>query len=111
MSERADASGQGALIWCPFPDEASALAVIDTLLDEGLVACGNVLPAMTSRFVWNGMKDQAAEKGVLFKTRAALLESAVARISALHPYETPAVLGWRCDAATPATLAWLNSLG
>lgn len=100
----------GALIWCPFPGEEAALSAIDALLDEGLVACGNILPGMTSVFVWNGARDTTREVGVLFKTNADLLDAAVARIAALHPYEKPAVLGWRCDAAAPGTLTWLNGL-
>ena len=36
-----------ALIWCPFPDEHSALDAVQTLLGEGLAACGNLLPGMT----------------------------------------------------------------
>lgn len=100
-----------ALIWCPFPDEESALSAMNTLLDEGLAACGNLLPGMTSVFVWNGEKDTAREFGLLVKTNAALLDAAVGRLAELHPYETPAVLGWRCDAGAPDTVAWLARIG
>lgn len=99
-----------ALIWCPFPDEPSALAAIETLLDEGLIACGNVLPGMTSVFAWNGTRETAREAGVLLKTNTCLLDGAIARVTALHPYEEPAVLGWRCDTAAPGTLAWLAGI-
>lgn len=100
-----------ALVWCPFPDEEAALAAIDTLLDEKLIACGNVLPGMTSVFVWNGQKDRTREAGALLKTNAHLLDRAIARLVELHPYEESAVLGWRCDAAAPGTLAWLAGIG
>jgi periplasmic divalent cation tolerance protein len=53
---------------------------------------------------------EAAEVGALFKTDAALLDQAVARLAELHPYETPAVLGWRVDAAAAATASWLGTL-
>lgn len=99
-----------ALIWCPFPDENAALAAIETLLDERLIACGNVLPGMTSVFVWNGTRETAREAGVLLKTNCDLLDRAITRLTALHPYEEPAVLGWRCDAAAPGTLAWLAGI-
>lgn len=99
-----------ALVWSPFPDEEAALAAIHTLLDERLIACGNVLGGMTSVFVWNGEKDTAREAGVLLKTNAALLDSAVARLAELHPYDEPAVLGWRCDAAAAGTTAWLAAI-
>ena len=100
-----------ALIWCPFPGEAPALAAIHALLDEKLIACGNVLPGITSVFVWSGGKETAREAGVLLKTNTDLLDPAAARLAEIHPYEQPAVLGWRCDAAAPATLAWLEGIG
>jgi periplasmic divalent cation tolerance protein len=59
--------------------------------------------------MWQG-KHRDGETGVLMKTDATMLERAIARLEALHPYETPAILGWRCDATTPATAAWLGGL-
>lgn len=106
----AGASGGPALIWCPFPDASSAATAGDALLDEGLVACVNIVPGIESRFVWQGQHSVAQEAGALLKTDAALLASAIARLCELHPYDAPAILGWRCDAATPATTDWLGAL-
>ena len=99
-----------ALIWCPFPDAPSAAATAKLLLDERLAACANILPAMLSLFEWNGERGESSEAGVILKTDAALLDRAVARLAELHPYDEPAILGWRCDAATPGTAAWLGRL-
>lgn len=104
------ASGGGTLIWCPFPDAESAQAVAVKALDERLVACANILGSITSLYVWQGTRNQTEETGVLFKTDSALLDRAVQRIAELHPYDAPAVLGWPCTAAAPATLNWLASL-
>ena len=101
---------EAALIWCPFPDEDSAAAAASTLLDEGLIACANLLPAMRSLYVWKGERGDAREVGALLKTRADRVEAALARLVELHPYETPAAVAWRCDAAAPATLEWLTDL-
>ena len=99
-----------ALIWCPFPDEESAARVATALLDERLIACANILGALRSLYEWDGERGDAREVGVLFKTDAGMLHAAVERVAELHPYDTPAVLGWRCDAAAPATAAWLGGL-
>lgn len=99
-----------ALIWCPFPDTASAESAADILLDEGLIACANLVQGMVSVYKWQGEKHRDGETGVLMKTDSTMLERAIARLEALHPYETPAILGWRCDATTPATAAWLGGL-
>ena len=103
-------AGGPALIWCPFGSEESAAGAAATLLDEGLVACANILPPMRSLFVWNGGREEAREAGVLFKTDAALLDRAVERLAELHPYDAPAVIGWRADAAHSGTHAWLAGL-
>ena len=99
-----------AMVWCPFPDVVAARGAAATLLDEGLVACVNILPGMETHYAWNGAREQGAEAGALFKTNVVLLEKVVARLAALHPYEEPAVLGWRCDAAAPETAVWLGGL-
>ncbi len=99
-----------ALVWCPFPDEDSAARAASRLLDEKLTACANILGPMRSLYEWAGERGEAREVGVLFKTDAALLDRAVARIAELHPYDTPAVLGWACEAASEATTQWLAAL-
>jgi periplasmic divalent cation tolerance protein len=109
-ASQADSARPPALIWCPFPDRDSARHIVKSMLDEGLVACANMAPGMISMFSWNGTIDEAEEVGVLLKTNSALLERAIARLEGLHPYDEPAILGWRCDAAAPKTAAWLAGL-
>jgi periplasmic divalent cation tolerance protein len=98
-----------ALIWCPFASEEDAARSAAQLLDEGLIACANLLP-VRSLFVWRGERWDARECAALMKTDAALLDRAVARLAAIHPYETPAIAGWRADAVPPTTAAWLGQL-
>lgn len=99
-----------ALIWSAFSDEDSAAEAASALLDEGLVACANILPGMRSLFAWRGERGDARECGVLFKTHASLLEKACARLAELHPYDAPAVSGWLADATAAATAEWLGDL-
>lgn len=96
-----------ALVWCPFPDRAAAERAAQTLLDERVVACANLVEGVTALFLWQGERGAGEECGALFKTDAARLDQAVERIAQLHPYDTPAVLGWRCHAAPAATRGWL----
>ena len=98
------------VIWSTFGDEDSAAAVASTLLDERLVACANLVPGLRSLYVWRGERGEARECGALFKTDAVLLERACARLAELHPYDTPAVSGWRADTTAAATADWLAEL-
>ena len=99
-----------AVIWTTFADEDSALETASALLDEKLIACANLVPGLRSLYLWRGERGEARECGVLFKTEAALLEQACARLAELHPYDTPAVAGWRADATAAATADWLAEL-
>lgn len=101
---------RAALIWCPFPDRESARAAIDAMLAARLVACANIIGEVESHFLWQGAQDSATETGVLFKTTAARLDHAVEHLGKLHPYDTPAIVGWATDAAPPQTIAWLASV-
>ncbi|MEM7780485.1 MAG: divalent-cation tolerance protein CutA [Pseudomonadota bacterium] len=101
-----------ALVWCPYPDIDAARSAARMMLDERLIACANIIPGIESVFVWEGEVDSSAEVAVLFKTTANKLDRLVSRLGECHPYDTPAVLGWRCDAATPEVKNWLErSLG
>jgi periplasmic divalent cation tolerance protein len=99
-----------ALIWTTFADEPSAAEVAAAMLDEKLVACANLHPGIRSLFLWQGERGEARECGVLFKTHAALLHRACARLAEIHPYDTPAISGWRADATAAATAGWLGEL-
>lgn len=99
-----------ALIWSPFATREDARALARIVLEERLVACANIVGEVESLFWWNGAIDQSHECGVLFKTDASLLERAIARIQQLHPYETPVILGWKCDVAAAPTGQWLADL-
>lgn len=98
------------LVWCPFADEGEARAVATTLLDEGLIACANIVRGMVSLYQWQGERGEGREVGVLFKSRADLATRLVTRLGQLHSYQTPAITGWYADAAAPGTLEWLGSL-
>jgi periplasmic divalent cation tolerance protein len=101
---------EAALIWSPFASEGQACAAAGVLLDEGLIACANILPQMRSLYVWNGERGETGEVGVLFKTISTLLPSAIERLEAIHPYDAPAIVGWKADACGAATADWLASL-
>ncbi|NCP19576.1 MAG: divalent-cation tolerance protein CutA [Erythrobacter sp.] len=99
-----------ALIYTVFASRDDARSVAAALLDEQLIACANVIGQVESLFEWEGERGAGEEIAVLFKTHASVLQAAVARLERLHPYDTPAILGWNADASGAATEAWLAGL-
>ncbi len=86
-------------------DEARALA--DQLLQEGLVACVNLLGPMTSRYHWQGEIQEGQEMLLLLKTRSDLRLQLRQRLAELHSYEVPEILEMAVDSGLPAYLAWV----
>jgi periplasmic divalent cation tolerance protein len=101
---------EAALVWCPFPDMESARKVAGQLLAEKLIACANILPQVVSVFEYEGKACAEEEAAVIFKTGADRLEALTLRLGECHPYDTPAIVGWRCDAAHPVTQGWLGEV-
>ena len=90
------------------PSESVGASVADALLDERLAACVQVLGPMTSRYRWEGAREEAVEWLLLAKTRADLLERVVAAVRAVHPYDVPEILASAVD-GDPAYLAWVEA--
>ena len=106
-----DASAGGgpavAFLYATAPDAETAAALARTLVEERLVACGNVLPGVRSVYRWEGTVTEDAEAALLCKTTAAKADAATARLAALHPYDVPAVTRFDAAGGWPAFLAWV----
>ena len=75
------------------PSEAVGLDLGRTLVDEHLAACVNVVPGLTSVYLWEGRREETAEALLLIKTRPEGYAALQRRILELHPYSVPEVLG------------------
>ena len=95
------------LVFSTFPDAGKAREVARVLVGERLVACGNVLPSVTSVYIWQGEQTESEEVLVLFKTRREGYPDLEARLKALHPYEVPEIIAVEITAGSPAYLQWV----
>lgn len=90
------------------PDAGTARELARTLVDERLIACGNIVPAVTSVYRWQGMVQEEAEALLILKTSRARLDALRARVVELHPYDVPEVLALGIDGGHQAYLDWLG---
>ena len=97
-------------IYTTWPDAALARAAAQTLVEEGLCACANILPGMMSVYRWEGAVETASEAVMILKTTAAMAPALIERLTTLHPYDEPCALALEIDAAAsaPGFLAWIN---
>lgn len=73
-------------------DRAALGAMIDTLVQERLVACGQVVGPIESTYRWEGEVRHEQEWLALLKTAATSARRLVARVAELHSYETPQII-------------------
>lgn len=97
------------MIYATFPDRALALAFGKDLVERGLAGCVNILPSMTSVYVWKGSTETAEEAVMIAKLAAEGADRAVAHIVASHPYETPAVLVVPIAGGSESYLSWVRA--
>jgi periplasmic divalent cation tolerance protein len=83
-----------------------ARRIADVLLAERLAACVQLLE-IESHYVWKGARTAEPEVLLLVKTRAELFDRTIARIKALHPYETPEIVAQTFSAGFAPYLAWI----
>ncbi len=79
------------LIYITFPDEASAQAISQHLIQKKYVACANIFP-ITSAFWWKDQIDQAHEWVAIVKTLPEHWEIVQTTVEAMHRYEVPCLL-------------------
>ncbi|HEY0024167.1 MAG TPA: divalent-cation tolerance protein CutA [Longimicrobium sp.] len=71
------------------PDPATAERIARALVDEGLIACANLVPGLTSVYRWEGQVHADPEVLLLIKTRRENVPRLKERLPELHPYQVP----------------------
>lgn len=89
-------------------DKAEAEKLAAALLEEGLIACGNVMEGVTSVFRWQGAVQTESESLLIAKTTEACLDRLVERVQALHSYNCPCLTAWPIQHGNPEYLQWVQ---
>lgn len=90
-----------------FPDADTARHAVRTLVEERLIACGNLIPGVESIYEWKGAMETGTEVMAVCKTTAEFAAQAQERLRSLHPYEVPEILQIPVSAGWPGYLAWV----
>lgn len=96
------------LVFTSFPDGDAAAAAVRALVEEGLAACGTILPGARSIYAWEGKIEDAPEVLVLLKTSGRAYAKLEKRLLKIHPYEMPEIVALEAGAAAQAYAAWVE---
>jgi periplasmic divalent cation tolerance protein len=89
-------------------DKQEAEKITQLLLNERLIACGNIVSPVTSLFHWSGKIEKAEECLIVMKSRMDLFSQVAEHVRRLHSYEVPEVLALPIVDASTAYLDWMS---
>ena len=88
--------------------EEEAIKLVEQLLNERLIGCGNILPPMTSIYRWKGKVERDKEVMIIMETTTQMSELAFQRLQEYHPYDVPKIYTLEADKVSEAYLSWLS---
>ncbi len=80
------------IVFMTAPDGEEANRIAETLVNEGLAACVNVVESCRSTYRWKGKLVRESEVLMLAKTREADFKRIERRVTELHSYEVPEIV-------------------
>jgi periplasmic divalent cation tolerance protein len=84
--------------------------IVQHLLGDKLIACGNIVGPVTSFFRWSGNVERAEEFLVLMKTRRDLFQRLSEVVKTLHSYEVPEILAVPVVEGSIDYMEWFHRL-
>ena len=94
------------LVSCESVDQAKKM--IDSLLNEQLVACVQLVPSIESFYRWQGQIEKAQESLLLLKTKASQFAAIEQKVKSLHSYQTPEIIAVPLENGSTEYLNWIN---
>jgi periplasmic divalent cation tolerance protein len=95
------------LVLTNLPDRAAAEHLAETLVEQRLAACVNLLAPCRSVYRWKGALQRDEEHPLLAKTTTARYAALEAAIRAAHPYELPEIVAVPIERGLPEYLTWI----
>lgn len=91
-------------------NESFAVELAHKIIEERLVACSNIIPNVSSIYLWNGVIEQANEFKIIFKTNEPTLSKLMLRIKELHSYETPMIYACKIEKIDLSYAKWIDTI-
>ena len=91
-----------------FPDPETARKISRELVENALIACANIIPAVESIYFWKDQVEQTAEVLAIFKLTAARFAEFSKQLRQLHPYDVPEIIRLNVAEGSGDYLRWIS---
>ncbi len=99
-----------SILFITCPNLKSSQKISRHLLNERLVACVNILPAVKSEYLWEGKIESHSEILMIVKTKTKLLKHIEREVKRMHPYTVPEILSFKVDNGSESYLSWISEV-
>ena len=89
--------------------EQEAKTIIEKLLKNRLIACGNLIGPISSSFWWKDCIETSKEYLILLKSRNDLFNKIEKEVLRLHSYEVPEMIVFPIIDGSKDYLKWINT--
>jgi len=96
------------IVLCTCPDQDTGKSIAESVVNEGLAACINILPGLTSIYRWQGELQTGTEVLLMIKTLQTQYPKVEKALKALHPYELPEIIAVPITAGFTPYLNWIT---
>lgn len=97
------------LVTVPSKDLGDRIA--KALLEQGLIACANLIESVQSYYTWQGELHIDKEVLMVLKTRADLFQDKlVPAIQVLHPYDVPEIIAVPIEMGAQNYMNWMEEV-
>jgi periplasmic divalent cation tolerance protein len=102
-----DRSHGVSVVLTTVPDAQVGESLVRTLVEEQLIACGNLVPGLVSIYRWEGSVAREPEVLVVMKAGSTGLDPLFERLAGLHPYSVPELIALPVEAVSRAYASWV----
>ena len=81
-----------AVVYTTIDNIQDARKIANTLVEEQIVACANIIPKIESVYRWKGKIENDEECIIISKTTDSNIKKTIQRIKELHKYELPDII-------------------
>jgi periplasmic divalent cation tolerance protein len=93
-------------VTCP---QDEGVHLLRQLVEERLVAGGNIISGVRSLYRWKGQICDEPEEILLMETAAEKVAAMMARLQEIHPYEVPKILTFEPQEGLAAYWHWVKA--
>ncbi len=96
-----------SIVFVTAGSEDEAATIGQTLVEERLAACANIVPRIRSIYRWKGQIYDEQEFLIIIKTKTSQFEMLQDRVKKLHSYEVPEIISFPVSRGLPQYLEWV----